>query len=214
MIDYDKEFMKIRFTTPYLVYKLRRLWFVIDKCSQLIFVFISLMIMILATQWQISLSMAVHLTCFIGLCLQIANILYKHRKIDKSKLKNNRQGDGKDKYKKSLTIDECEQLWEDYKRSVNRQQVKIRQRVWFLQFVVTLLCIALIYPSEFIFYVRKTFIEEGDEEELVALLDYITFYLFWVGVYHAPKAASGHGYFYNLYGYLIILVLLIFEKNA
>ena len=46
------------------------------------------------------------------------------------------------------------------------------------------------------------------------LLDYITFYLFWVGVYHTPKSASGHGYFYNLYGYLIILVLLIFEKNA
>lgn len=77
-----------------------------------------------------------------------------------------------------------------------------------------MLCIALIYPSEFIFYVRKTFNEQRDQEELVALLDYITFYLFWVGVYHCPKQISGHGYFYNLYGYLIILILLIFEKNA
>lgn len=59
---------------------------------------------------------------------------------------------------------------------------------------------------------RKTFIEEGNHPELVNLLDYITFYLFWVGVYHGPE--QGHGYFYNLYGYLIILVLLIFEKNA
>lgn len=51
----------------------------------------------------------------------------------------------------------------------------------------------------------------------MALLDYITFYLFWVGVYHCPyKSAAypGHGYFYNLYGYLLILILLIFEKNA
>jgi hypothetical protein len=80
--------MKIRFTTPYLVFKLRRLWFIIDKCSQLIFVFISLMIMILATQWQISLSMATHLTCFIGLCLQIASSLYQNRKEEKKKLKN------------------------------------------------------------------------------------------------------------------------------
>ena len=48
----------------------------------------------------------------------------------------------------------------------------------------------------------------------MALLDYITFYLFWVGVYHTPLQASGHGYFYNLYGYLIILILLVFEKNA
>lgn len=83
-----------------------------------------------------------------------------------------------------------------------------------MQFVVTLLCIAIIYPTEIIYYVKKTFIEQGDEQELVALLDYITFYLFWVGVYHSPKAVSGHGYFYNLYGYLIILLLLVFEKNA
>ena len=63
---------------------------------------------------------------------------------------------------------------------------------------------------------RQTFFDQK-EEELVALLDYITFYLFWVGVYHCPYKATnypGHGYFYNLYGYLIILVLLIFEKNA
>lgn len=90
--------------------------------------------------------------------------------------------------------------------------MKIRQNVWLFQFVITLLCIALIYPSEFIFYVRKTFNDEGDHPELVNLLDYITFYLFWVGVYHCPE--QGHGYFYNLYGYLIILVLLVFEKNA
>ena len=48
-VNWKKEYMKIRFTTPYLVYKVRRLWFILDKCSQLIFVFISLMIMILAT---------------------------------------------------------------------------------------------------------------------------------------------------------------------
>jgi|LauGreDrversion4_2_1035121.scaffolds.fasta_scaffold12084_10 hypothetical protein len=85
-INWKQEYMKIRFTTPYLVYKVRRIWFIVDKCSQLIFVFISLMIMILATQWQISLSMAIHLTCFIGLCLQIASRLYKNRRAEKKSL--------------------------------------------------------------------------------------------------------------------------------
>jgi hypothetical protein len=156
--------------------------------------------------------MTIHLTCFIGLCLQIASILYKNRKLEKKALSSkNPKGS---KYKRKHTIEECGYLWSKYKGVVNQHQVKIRQKVWFLQFVVTLLCIALIYPSEFLFYVRQTFNDQGDQQELVDLLDYITFYLFWVGVYHCPKQVSGHGYFYNLYGYLIILVLLIIEKNA
>lgn len=38
--------------------------------------------------------------------------------------------------------------------------------------------------------------------------------MFWGGVYHSPYEIDGHGYFYNFYGYVIILVLLIFEKNG
>jgi hypothetical protein len=44
------------------------------------------MIMILSNYWQISLSMAIHLTCFILLCLIIASALYKNRKDEKKKL--------------------------------------------------------------------------------------------------------------------------------
>lgn len=32
-VDWKTEFMKIRFSTPYLVYKVRKIWFVVDKCS-------------------------------------------------------------------------------------------------------------------------------------------------------------------------------------
>jgi hypothetical protein len=48
-INWKAELTKIRFTTPYLVYKVRRIWVILDKCSQILFVLISLMIMILAT---------------------------------------------------------------------------------------------------------------------------------------------------------------------
>lgn len=104
-INWKQEYLKIRFTTPYLVYKLRKLWVILDKFSQLVFVFISLMIMILATSWQISLSMAIHLTCFIGLCLQIASRLYKNREKEKKALSSNSENG--EKYKRKLTIEEC-----------------------------------------------------------------------------------------------------------
>ena len=48
--------------------------------------FISVAIMVLSNYWQISLSMAVHLTCFIGLCLIIASQLYANRTFEKMKL--------------------------------------------------------------------------------------------------------------------------------
>ena len=51
LVNWKTEFMKIRFSTPYLVYKVRKIWLIVDKCSQLIFVIISLIIMILATHW-------------------------------------------------------------------------------------------------------------------------------------------------------------------
>lgn len=44
------------------------------------------MIMVLSNYWQISLSMAIHLTCFILLCLIVASALYKNRKKEKMKL--------------------------------------------------------------------------------------------------------------------------------
>ncbi len=96
---------------------MRKLWFIVDKCSQLIFVFISLMIMVLATSWQISLSMAIHLTCFIGLCLQIASRLYKNRKGEKKALSS--RNDKGEKYRRNLTVEECEDHWNKYKRVVN-----------------------------------------------------------------------------------------------
>lgn len=89
--------------------------------------------------------------------------------------------------------------------------MRTRQKVWLFQFLVTLLCMVVIYPTEFIWQVRETFVEQGDS---VWVFDCLIFYLFWSGVYHSPWTVSGHGYFYNFYGYLIILVLLVFEKNA
>lgn len=86
-----------------------------------------------------------------------------------------------------MTIEECRFVWNEYKKEVNEYQVNIRSNIWFFQFVITLLCIALIYPSEFIYYVRKTFEQQEEYPEIVALLDYITFYLFWAGVYHCPE---------------------------
>lgn len=76
IVNWQDEFTKIRFTTPFLVYKLKKLWVVLDKISQTSFVIISVMIMVLSNYWQISLSMAIHLTCFISLCLLIASKLY------------------------------------------------------------------------------------------------------------------------------------------
>lgn len=32
-MEWSKEYMKIRFTTPYLVYKIRPIWVVLDKLS-------------------------------------------------------------------------------------------------------------------------------------------------------------------------------------
>lgn len=32
-LDYKKEYLKVRFTTPYLVYKLKKLWIILDKLS-------------------------------------------------------------------------------------------------------------------------------------------------------------------------------------
>lgn len=75
------------------------------------------------------------------------------------------------------------------------------------------MCMVCIYPTEFMYQIRQTFVDLH-QEDIVTWLDTFIFYLFWGGVYHSPQRVSGHGYFYNFYGYLVILVLLLFEKNG
>lgn len=77
--------MLVRFTTPYLVYKMKPLWPVFDKLSQISFAVISIFIMVLSNLWQISLSMALNLGWFIGLFLIIASKLYDNRQREKKK---------------------------------------------------------------------------------------------------------------------------------
>ena len=92
-----------------------------DKLSQILFVLISVMIMVLSNYWQISLSMLIHLTVFIGLCLVISNKLYQNRKREKIMYKG----------KGTLTVEEVGEHWTKYKRVVNEHQVRLRQRAWF-----------------------------------------------------------------------------------
>ena len=73
--------------------------------------------MVLSNYWQISLSMAIHLTCFIGLCLVIASKLYQNRKREK-KVLNNKNPDGT-RFAKQLIIEDCTMHWTKYKRVVN-----------------------------------------------------------------------------------------------
>jgi len=43
----------------------------------------------------------------------------------------------------------------------------------------------IIYPTEFIYQIRQTF-KVQEDSEIVNILDYLIFYLFWAGVYHSP----------------------------
>jgi hypothetical protein len=87
------------------------------------------MIMILATHWQISLSMAINLTCFVGLCLRVASKLYTNRKKEKKQLR--RKAKNGEKYQEKMTLEDCAGVWNDYKKEVNVYQVNVRSNIWF-----------------------------------------------------------------------------------
>jgi hypothetical protein len=107
--------------------------------------------MVLSNYWQISLSMAIHLTCFILLCLIVASALYKNRKKEKMKLTAK---ENKVRVTKMLTQEAMGKHWTEYKRTVNLLQVNLRQKIWLFQFIITLLCMVIIYPTEFIWQFR------------------------------------------------------------
>ena len=55
-------------------------------------------------------------------------------------------------------MDEVVLFWKKYKKAIIETQIDIRERFWYYQFIGTVLCIALIYPSEFslVFWNRYT----------------------------------------------------------
>lgn len=137
--------MKIRFSTPYLVYKIKPFWNILDKLSQLTFVIISILIIILAEYWQISFAMLFNIACFVSLCLALSVKLYNMRKQERQLYKG----------KAFLTMEDVGHFWKKYKRLVNQTQVKIREKIWFVQFIFVILCVAIIYPTEFLYTLRE-----------------------------------------------------------
>jgi len=88
-----------------------------DQLAQSLFVLTSVMIMVLSNYWQISLSMAIHLTCFISLCQLIASALYSNRKTEKKSLSN--KNENNERVTKQLTEIEVGYHWTNYKKVVN-----------------------------------------------------------------------------------------------
>lgn len=99
----------IRFTTPYLVYKIKPFWIFFDKLAQGTFALIGILIMLLANYWQISLAMLLNLSCFIILVLIISSRLYDIRRLEKKVYKG----------KTVLKMEEVGDWWKRYKSTVN-----------------------------------------------------------------------------------------------
>jgi uncharacterized membrane protein YgaE (UPF0421/DUF939 family) len=49
--DWDAEYIKVKFTREFMVYKIKKVWPVLDIISQLLFLVTSILIMILANYW-------------------------------------------------------------------------------------------------------------------------------------------------------------------
>ena len=74
---------------------------VLDKLAQSTFAIISILIMVLAIYWQISLAMFLNLFCFIFLVLTISTRLYDNRRKEKKIYKQ----------KTVLTMEEQGEWW-------------------------------------------------------------------------------------------------------
>jgi hypothetical protein len=70
--NWKKEYLKVRFTKEYMVYKVRSAWPVFDILSHLMFIIVNTCIMLLATYWYINAIMFFLLVCFSIMCLSIA----------------------------------------------------------------------------------------------------------------------------------------------
>ena len=124
-IDWHTEYLKVRFSSAYFVFKIRRLWFFFDKISSILFVIISLIIMFLSNYWQISLAMLFYLGCFISLCMMIAKKFYEVRKNERKtyKVTQDNEEKQKDSFRKYLTVEEINMYWKRYKKEINEKQI-------------------------------------------------------------------------------------------
>jgi hypothetical protein len=73
--------------------------------------------------------------------------LKRNRKHEKKKLSGK---ENKVRVVKQLSQDQMGRHWTEYKKTVNGLQVNLRQKIWLFQFIFTLLCMVIIYPTEFI----------------------------------------------------------------
>ncbi len=53
-----------------------------------------------------------------------------------------------------MTVEEISDYWKKYKKEINEKQIQLRENIWYCQFIFTILCICLIYPTEFLYTFR------------------------------------------------------------
>ena len=187
--------IKVKFSLAYIVHKIKRVWPILDFFAKHVFTIISITMMLLSIYWKLSVINSIFLLILIIFYALVPFKFQPSRPI--LRVQDNEK----------LTLDDIKKLWSHENHDVNSRLISLKYKIVMILIIFTIICMSLLHLSANLQGLRETYSDKYVTWENII---YVTFFF---GInYNEQK--EGDSYFYEMYGYIIILALCILERKS
>ena len=192
---YSNDEVEVKFSLVYIVYKIKRIWPILDFLAQHAFTLISIHVMLLCVYWKLSVFSSVLLLILI---LFYALVSFKFQPSRPKEI-------AKDNEK--LTLDEVKGLWNNKAYDISNKLISLKYFTVLILLIFTISCMSLLHLSANLQVLKDTYAKDA------AKLDDAIFVTFYLGINYNDQS-GGDSYLYEIYGFIIILVVCLLERKS
>jgi hypothetical protein len=187
--------IEVKFSLVFIIYKLKSVWPILDFFAWNMFTCISVTVMLLAVFWKLSVFTACYLLVLAYYYIMIPIKLQPN--MSSAQIKKNEE----------MNVHEVKKLWETEKLHGNKTIISFKNNIIVFVIFLTIIFILLLHLSANLQQLKITY------QERSSFWEDLTFYTFFAGVNYTEEE-GGNTYMYEIYGYLVILILCVLERKS
>lgn len=178
--------IEVKFSLVYIIYRLKKIWWLLDFIAWHFFTILSVGIMLLILYWKLCVISAIYL--FI--------LIYFYTSVPFKLQPNLSQRQVQEK--EDMSIHEIKDLWTKEKDETQKAMIALRNNTIVIIAFFTIICMSILHLTANLQDLKKTY--DSHEKEY----NDVIFYTFFAGVNYS-KQKGGNSYLYEIYGFILIL---------
>ena len=144
-ISNPEKAIEVRFSLVYIVYKFKKIWFILDFFAKHVFTIISIAVMLLCVYWKLSLINSIYILILIIFYALVPFKFQPNKPV--IRVENNAR----------LTLDEVKELWSDKSHDITKRLISLKYKTVLILILFTITCMSLLHLSANLQVLRETY---------------------------------------------------------